>query len=405
MMKSFTEGPFVKPKNDIPLTAEEITREKVDREAKSNLMLALPNSIYNRIDCFKQNPMMMWTQLEKIMLGSAVATQLRQTRFMNNFEEFKAKDGETLKNVFDRFCIVMNDMQKIKVEKTELETNLKFLNALQPEWNKSCHKLRNDIRISTMQIQELYEILMTDESIVKEKKAKHDKKNKKTVEPVALLTSQLAEQALSENVYDGATDEDGEVLQKAMILLSQHYKKKFQHRSGSNNLRFTSGSKNEPAKVPETTKAAACFNYGKSGHIAKECRVKVVRDSAYYRKKMELTEKREREESYSEAEYVAAASCRSQVLWMRTQLRDYGYTFHKVPIYYDSKSAIAITSNPVQHSKIKHIDIRFAFWTMTSDHIRSGLVLHDLCLTAKIKGGDIYKDQFQRQMVKIIQKR
>ncbi|KAI3702776.1 hypothetical protein L6452_28528 [Arctium lappa] len=72
MMKSFTEGPFVKPKNDIPLTAEEITREKADREAKSNLMLALPNSVYNRIDCFKQNPMMMWTQLEKIMLGSAV---------------------------------------------------------------------------------------------------------------------------------------------------------------------------------------------------------------------------------------------------------------------------------------------------------------------------------------------
>ncbi|KAI3758297.1 hypothetical protein L6452_05856 [Arctium lappa] len=118
MMKSFTEGPFAKPKNDIPATAEELSREKSDREAKSNLMLALPNSIYNRIDCFKNNLMMMWTHLEKIMLGSAVATQLRQTRFMNNFEEFKAKDGETLKSFFDRFCIVMNDLRKIKVTKT-----------------------------------------------------------------------------------------------------------------------------------------------------------------------------------------------------------------------------------------------------------------------------------------------
>ncbi|KAI3729807.1 hypothetical protein L6452_18477 [Arctium lappa] len=45
-------------------------------------------------------------------------------------------------------------------------------------------------------------------------------------------------------------------------------------------------------------------------------------------------------------------------MWMRTHLRDYGYTFHKVPIYCDSKSAIAITPNPVQHSKTKHIDIR-----------------------------------------------
>ncbi|KAI3735495.1 hypothetical protein L6452_14994 [Arctium lappa] len=269
MMKSFTEGSFIRPKNDIPLTDDEIKREKAGREAKSNLMLALPNSIYNRIDCFKHNPNMIWTQLKKIMLGSSVATQIRQTRFMNNFEEFKAKDNESLKVTFDRFCTVINDLRKIKVEKTALETNLKFLNALQSEWNKSCHRLRNDVRISTMQIQELYEILMTDESLVVEKKAKMDKK-KKTVDPVALITKQLTEQALSDNAYTGSTEDDGEALQKAMILLSQHYQRKFQPKSGSNSSRFTSGPK---VKVPEL-KNDACYNCGKSGHMSKECRAK-----------------------------------------------------------------------------------------------------------------------------------
>ncbi|KAI3667118.1 hypothetical protein L6452_42166 [Arctium lappa] len=62
--------------------------------------------------------------------------------------------------------------------------------------------------------------------------------------------------------------------------------------------------------------------------------------------------------STTEAEYVAAASCCSQVLWMRTQLRDYGFHFNKIPIYCDSKSTIAISSNPVQHTKTKHIDVR-----------------------------------------------
>ncbi|KAJ9565142.1 hypothetical protein OSB04_001108, partial [Centaurea solstitialis] len=62
--------------------------------------------------------------------------------------------------------------------------------------------------------------------------------------------------------------------------------------------------------------------------------------------------------STAEAEYVAAASCCSQVLWMRTQLRDYGYNYNHIPIYCDSKSAIAITCNPVQHTRTKHIDIR-----------------------------------------------
>ncbi|KAI3707572.1 hypothetical protein L6452_26198 [Arctium lappa] len=48
------------------------------------------------------------------------------------------------------------------------------------------------------------------------------------------------------------------------------------------------------------------------------------------------------------------------VVWIRTQLRDYGFHFDKIPIYCDSKSAIAITANPVQHTKSKHIDVRYS---------------------------------------------
>ncbi|KAI3735651.1 hypothetical protein L6452_15159 [Arctium lappa] len=65
--------------------------------------------------------------------------------------------------------------------------------------------------------------------------------------------------------------------------------------------------------------------------------------------------------STAEAEYVAAASCCSQVIWMRTQLKDYGFNYSRIPIYCDSKSAIAISSNPVQHTKTKHIDVRYHF--------------------------------------------
>ncbi|XP_024964482.1 uncharacterized protein LOC112504761, partial [Cynara cardunculus var. scolymus] len=44
-----------------------------------------------------------------------------------------------------------------------------------------------------------------------------------------------------------------------------------------------------------------------------------------------------------------------------TQLCDYGYSVNKIPILCDSKSAIAISANPIQHSKTKHIDIRNNF--------------------------------------------
>nr|GEX63251.1 retrovirus-related Pol polyprotein from transposon TNT 1-94 [Tanacetum cinerariifolium] len=52
--------------------------------------------------------------------------------------------------------------------------------------------------------------------------------------------------------------------------------------------------------------------------------------------------------SFVEAEYVSLSACRAQVLWMRTQLTDYGFHFDKIPMYYDSKAAIAISCNLIR---------------------------------------------------------
>nr|GEZ87746.1 copia protein [Tanacetum cinerariifolium] len=70
-----------------------------------------------------------------------------------------------------------------------------------------------------------------------------------------------------------------------------------------------------------------------------------------------------------ELEYVSLFGCCAQVLWMRTQLTDYGYRFDKIPIYYYSKSAIAISCNPVQHSRMKHIAVRYHF---IKEHVEKG---------------------------------
>ncbi|GJS23626.1 retrovirus-related pol polyprotein from transposon TNT 1-94 [Tanacetum coccineum] len=59
------------------------------------------------------------------------------------------------------------------------------------------------------------------------------------------------------------------------------------------------------------------------------------------------------------------------IIWMRTQLLDYGYKYNRILMYCDSKSAIAISCNPVQHSKTKHIDIRYHF---IKEHVEKGTV-------------------------------
>ncbi|GJU62542.1 retrovirus-related pol polyprotein from transposon TNT 1-94 [Tanacetum coccineum] len=75
--------------------------------------------------------------------------------------------------------------------------------------------------------------------------------------------------------------------------------------------------------------------------------------------------------STAEAEYVSLSVCCAQVLWMRTQLTDYGFQFNKIPIYCDSKSAIAISCNPVQHSRTKHIAVRYHF---IKEHVEKGTI-------------------------------
>nr|GEX26680.1 hypothetical protein [Tanacetum cinerariifolium] len=72
-----------------------------------------------------------------------------------------------------------------------------------------------------------------------------------------------------------------------------------------------------------------------------------------------------------EAEYVSLSACCAQVLWMRTQLTDYGFHFDKIPMYYDSKAAIAISCHPVQHSRTKHIDVGYYF---IKEKVEKGIV-------------------------------
>ena len=73
--------------------------------------------------------------------------------------------------------------------------------------------------------------------------------------------------------------------------------------------------------------------------------------------------------STAEAEYIAAGSCCTQLLWMKYTLEDYGLTFNKIPIMCDNTSTIMISKNPVLHSRTKHIEIRHHF---IRDHVEKG---------------------------------
>nr|GEX52654.1 copia protein [Tanacetum cinerariifolium] len=70
-------------------------------------------------------------------------------------------------------------------------------------------------------------------------------------------------------------------------------------------------------------------------------------------------------------EYIAMSGCCAQILWMRSQLTDYGFAFNKIPLYCDNRSAITLYCNNVEHSQSKHIDIRHHF---IKEQVKKGVV-------------------------------
>ncbi|GJU69982.1 hypothetical protein Tco_1256241 [Tanacetum coccineum] len=52
-------------------------------------------------------------------------------------------------------------------------------------------------------------------------------------------------------------------------------------------------------------------------------------------------------------------------------ISNYGFQFNKIPLYYDNKSVIALCCNNVQHSRAKHIDVRYHF---IKEQVENGIV-------------------------------
>ena len=79
---------------------------------------------------------------------------------------------------------------------------------------------------------------------------------------------------------------------------------------------------------------------------------------------------------------LLAGSCCAQVLWIRNQLRDYGIVMEKIPIMCDNTSAISIVANLVDHSRTKHIDIRYHF--IREHALKGTIILHYIPTTKQL---------------------
>ncbi|KAI3669359.1 hypothetical protein L6452_40592 [Arctium lappa] len=322
ILLSITEGPM-KP-IIIHVPADDVDGNDVDgdsddgdveKEIKTKPVKVdyshIPNDIYIKIDSFKHDAKQMWNQLEKMMMGSKIGNQIKVANCINNYEEFKAKENESLEDTYERFTLLLNELTKNKVKKKQLENNVKFLSILRPEWKKHTRRMKQMKDLNEIPLHEVYETLKQNEEEVEEKSAEK-KKAEKVPDPIALSGSV-------------SNSDDGESLKQALILLTRAFQKKFYKKPGSNSQRYSSSSsknhehrervegkrfeeKRYGEKKPDekkkfvndytavekpATDSIKCYNCGKLGHYAKDCRKPKVRNSQYYQNKLLLARQQE----------------------------------------------------------------------------------------------------------------
>ncbi|GJR75039.1 hypothetical protein Tco_0087404 [Tanacetum coccineum] len=75
------------------------------------ILLYIPNEIYNSVDSCK-TAKEMWDRVERLMRGTIQNQVDRETRFINEFDQFVAEPGESLVSVYNRFAQLMNDLER-----------------------------------------------------------------------------------------------------------------------------------------------------------------------------------------------------------------------------------------------------------------------------------------------------
>jgi hypothetical protein len=113
--------------------------------------------------------------------------------------------------------------------------------------------------------------------------------------------------------------------------------------------------------------------------------------------------------STTEAEYMAISQAAREALWFQTLLKEISYSESEdqpITIHCDNQSCIALTKNPVYHSKAKHIDIRYHF---IKENVKNGNIkvdfsgTDDMVADSLTKAVALEKFEFCRKMMGLME--
>nr|GEY57018.1 hypothetical protein [Tanacetum cinerariifolium] len=145
ILESVEHGPLLWPtieedgvtrlKKYSELSAAEAIQADCDVKATNIILQALPSKIYALVNTHKVAKDL-WERIQMLMQGTSLTKQERECKLYDEFYKFAYWKGETLRDFYLKFPLLLNDMKMYNMKLEQFQVNTKFLNTLPPEWSK-----------------------------------------------------------------------------------------------------------------------------------------------------------------------------------------------------------------------------------------------------------------------------
>ncbi|GJW79368.1 hypothetical protein Tco_0141050 [Tanacetum coccineum] len=109
----------------------------------------------------------------------------RECKLYDEFNKFAYKKGETLRDFYLRFSLLLNDMNIYNMKLEQFQVNTKFLNTLPPEWSKFMTDVKLVRDLHTTNIDQLHAYLVQHEFHANEVRLMHERNS----DPLALVAT------------------------------------------------------------------------------------------------------------------------------------------------------------------------------------------------------------------------
>ncbi|GKD20863.1 hypothetical protein Tco_1222566 [Tanacetum coccineum] len=178
------ENGVTRPRKYSELSATDAIQADCDVKATNIILQGLPPEVYALVSNHRIAKEL-WERIQLLMQGTSLTKQERECKLYDEFDKFAYKKGETLRDFYLRFSLLLNDMNIYNVKLEQFQVNTKFLNTLPPEWSKFVTDVKLVRDLHTTNIDQLHAYLGQHEFHANEVRLMHERNS----DPLALVAT------------------------------------------------------------------------------------------------------------------------------------------------------------------------------------------------------------------------